>query len=32
MLNRDSEPYRFFDVKKDPHELEDMIGRKEHKD
>jgi arylsulfatase len=30
MLNRDSEPYRLFDVKKDPHEMEDLIGRKEH--
>jgi choline-sulfatase len=30
MLNRDSEPYRFFDVKKDPYEMEDLIGRKEH--
>ena len=30
MLNKDDEPYRLFDVRKDPHELEDLIGRKEH--
>jgi hypothetical protein len=29
MLNRDGEAYRLFDVKKDPHEVEDLIGRKE---
>jgi choline-sulfatase len=29
MLNRDGEPYRLFDVKKDPHEIDDLIGRKE---
>ena len=29
MLNRDGEPYRLFDVKKDPHEMEDLMGRKE---
>jgi arylsulfatase A-like enzyme len=28
MLNRDVEPYRLFDVKKDPHEMVDLIGRK----
>ena len=30
MLNRDGEAYRLFDVKKDPHEMEDLIGRNEH--
>jgi arylsulfatase len=30
MLNRNGEPYRLFDVKKDSHEAEDLIGRKEH--
>ena len=30
MLNRDGEPYRLFDVKKDPPETEDLIGRKEY--
>ena len=30
MLNRDGEPYRLFDVKKDPSETEDLIGRKEY--
>ena len=29
MLNSESEPYRLFDLKKDPHEMEDLIGRKE---
>jgi arylsulfatase A-like enzyme len=29
MLNRESEPYRLFDIEKDPHEMEDLIGRKE---
>jgi choline-sulfatase len=29
MLNLEGEPYRLFDVKKDPHEMEDLIGRKE---
>jgi hypothetical protein len=29
MLNREGEPYRLFDVKKDPHEMEDLIGEKE---
>jgi arylsulfatase A-like enzyme len=29
MLNQKGEPYRLFDVKKDPHEMEDLIGRKE---
>jgi arylsulfatase len=29
MLNREGEAYRLFDVKKDPHEMEDLIGRKE---
>jgi arylsulfatase A-like enzyme len=32
MLNRNGEPYRLFDVKKDPHEMEDLIGRKEYQD
>jgi arylsulfatase len=32
MLNRDREPYRLFDVKKDPHEMEDLMGQKEHED
>src|SRR5260370_5651722 len=30
MLNRDDEAYRLFDVKKDPHELEDLSDRKEY--
>ncbi|PYL28291.1 MAG: hypothetical protein DMF45_09735 [Verrucomicrobia bacterium] len=30
MLNRDGEPYRLFDVKKDPPETEGLIGRKEY--
>jgi arylsulfatase len=30
MLNRDGEPYRLFDVKNDPYEMEDLVGRKEH--
>ena len=30
MLNRDGEPYRLFDVKKDPPETEDLIGREEY--
>ena len=30
MLNRDGEPYRLFDVKKDPPETEDLTGRKEY--
>jgi arylsulfatase A-like enzyme len=29
MLNREDEPYRLFDVKKDPHEMEDLISRKD---
>jgi choline-sulfatase len=29
MLNREGEPYRLFNVKKDPQEMEDLIGRKE---
>src|SRR5437762_1048742 len=29
MLNRDGEPYRLFDVKKDPHEMDDLIGQKQ---
>jgi arylsulfatase A-like enzyme len=29
MLNQKGEPYRLFDVKKDPQEMEDLIGRKE---
>lgn len=32
MLNRDGEPYRLFDVKKDRHEMEDLISRKEYED
>jgi arylsulfatase len=32
MLNREGEPYRLFDVKKDPQEMEDLIGRKESED
>jgi arylsulfatase A-like enzyme len=32
MLNRDGEPYRLFDLKKDPDEMEDLVDRKEHKD
>src|SRR5256714_293206 len=31
MLNRESGPYRLFDVKKDPHEMHDLIGQKESK-
>ena len=30
MLNRKSEPYRLFNVKDDPREMEDLLGRKEH--
>lgn len=30
MLNRKREPYRLFDVKKDPNELNDLIGVAEH--
>jgi hypothetical protein len=30
VLNRDGEPYRLFDAKKDPLETEDLIGRKEY--
>jgi choline-sulfatase len=30
MLDRDEEPYRLFDVKKHPHELEDLIGQKDY--
>jgi arylsulfatase A-like enzyme len=29
MLNRDGEPYRLFDVKKDPREMDDLIGQKQ---
>ena len=29
MLNREGEAYRLFDVKQDPHEMVDLIGRKE---
>ena len=32
MLNREDEPYRLFDVKKDHQEMEDLIGRKESED
>ena len=32
MLNHDDEPYRLFDVKKDPQEMEDLSGHNEHKD
>ena len=32
MLNREDEPYRLFDVKNDPQEMEDLIGRKESED
>jgi len=32
MLNREGEAYRLFNVKKDPHEKEDLIGRKESED
>jgi choline-sulfatase len=32
MLNREDEAYRLFDVKKDPQEMEDLIGRKESED
>jgi choline-sulfatase len=31
MLNRKREPYRLFDVKSDPRELNDLIGHGEHK-
>ena len=31
MLNRKREPYRLFDVKNDPRELNDLIGQGEHK-
>lgn len=30
MLNRKGEPYRLFDLKKDPDEMEDLVGRREH--
>jgi len=30
MLNRKREPYRLFDVKNDPEEMNDLIGRSEH--
>jgi choline-sulfatase len=30
MLNRKGEPYRLFDVKNDPQEMEDLVGRSEH--
>ncbi len=30
MLNRRREPYRLFDVKNDPQEMEDLVGRREH--
>ena len=32
MLNRDGEPYRLFDLKNDPSEMEDLVDRTEHKD
>jgi arylsulfatase A-like enzyme len=32
MLNRDGEAYRLFDVKKDPEEMEDLLGHQEHRD
>ena len=32
MLNANGEPYRLFDLKNDPDEMEDLIERKEHKD
>ena len=32
MLNPEGESYRLFDVKKDPQEMEDLIGRKEFED
>jgi arylsulfatase A-like enzyme len=32
MLNRDGEPYRLFNVKNDPNEMEDLLDLKEHKD
>jgi arylsulfatase len=31
MLNRDGEPYRLFNLKNDPGEMEDLIDRPEHK-
>ena len=30
MLNRKGEPYRLFDVKNDPQEMDDLVGRPEH--
>jgi arylsulfatase A-like enzyme len=30
MLNRNREPYRLFDLKNDPEEMNDLIGRSEH--
>jgi arylsulfatase len=30
LLNREGESYRLFDVKKDPEEVEDLVGRKEY--
>jgi len=30
MLNRDAEPYRLFDLKNDPNEMEDLVDRPEH--
>ena len=32
MLNRKGEPYRLFNVKDDPQEMEDLLGRKKHED
>jgi arylsulfatase len=32
LLNREGDPYRLFDVKNDPEEIEDLIGRKEYDD
>ena len=31
MLNQKDEPYRLFDLKNDPNELEDLVERKEHR-
>ena len=32
LLNRSNEPYRLFDLKKDPDEMEDLVDRKEQHD
>ena len=31
MLNRADEPYRLFNLKNDPNEMEDLVDRTEHK-